>query len=75
MAGLVLENGPLRIQDDLSIKANEFAWSTLADMFWIDNPVGAFREVKGARIVIVTHPFMRMRRHRIRYRGQQRWLR
>ena len=49
MAGLILENGPLRIQDDLSMKQNEFAWSTLADMFWIDNPVGAFREVNDAR--------------------------
>lgn len=40
MTGLLLENGPFRIQDDLSMKQNEFGWSNLADMLWVDNPVG-----------------------------------
>ena len=40
MIGLIAENGPLQIQDDFSFKENEFAWSKLADMFWVDNPVG-----------------------------------
>lgn len=40
MAGLLLENGPLRVQDDLSLRANNFSWNTLVDTFWVDNPVG-----------------------------------
>ncbi|KAH8115245.1 alpha/beta-hydrolase [Phellopilus nigrolimitatus] len=40
MAGLVLENGPIRVQDDLSMKANNYSWSKLVDQFWVDNPVG-----------------------------------
>ncbi|TDL23044.1 alpha/beta-hydrolase [Rickenella mellea] len=40
MAGLVLENGPLRIQADVSMAGNKYSWNNLVDSFWIDQPVG-----------------------------------
>lgn len=30
----------MRVQDDLSLKPNNFSWNTLVDTFWVDNPVG-----------------------------------
>ncbi|KZP30619.1 alpha beta-hydrolase [Athelia psychrophila] len=40
MAGLTLENGPIHINDDYSISANNYSWDTIADYVWIDQPVG-----------------------------------
>ncbi|KAI5123819.1 hypothetical protein M0805_009111 [Coniferiporia weirii] len=40
MLGLIAETGPLRIQDDLSMKPNNYSWNNLVDSFWVDNPVG-----------------------------------
>ncbi|KAF7980975.1 hypothetical protein HWV62_35776 [Athelia sp. TMB] len=36
--GFFLENGPLEIQDDYTIKKNPYAWSNQADVFWVDQP-------------------------------------
>ncbi|KAL5531955.1 hypothetical protein ACEPAF_5518 [Sanghuangporus sanghuang] len=41
LLGLILENGPLRLQNDLSFKYNNYSWNNLADTFWVDNPVGS----------------------------------
>ncbi|THV05581.1 alpha/beta-hydrolase [Dendrothele bispora CBS 962.96] len=40
MAGLLFENGPIRIGPDYGASANKFSWNTVADFFWIDQPVG-----------------------------------
>ncbi|KAI0079396.1 alpha/beta-hydrolase [Panus rudis PR-1116 ss-1] len=40
LAGLLLENGPIRIGADYGASANNFSWSNLADYVWIDQPVG-----------------------------------
>lgn len=43
MLGLLLENGPIHINDfstDESPHANQFSWHTLSDIFYIDQPVG-----------------------------------
>ncbi|KZP13626.1 alpha/beta-hydrolase [Athelia psychrophila] len=36
--GFFLENGPLEIQDDYTIKQNNYSWSKQADTFWVDQP-------------------------------------
>ncbi|KZP13619.1 alpha/beta-hydrolase [Athelia psychrophila] len=38
--GFFLENGPLEIQDDYTIKQNNYSWSKQADTFWVDQPAG-----------------------------------
>ncbi|KAF8142101.1 Alpha/Beta hydrolase protein, partial [Boletus edulis] len=38
--GLFIENGPLHITSNYSVVENEYAWSTVADYVWIDQPVG-----------------------------------
>ncbi|KZP13319.1 hypothetical protein FIBSPDRAFT_1049459 [Athelia psychrophila] len=35
------QNGPLEIQDDYTIKQNNYSWSKQADTFWVDQPAGA----------------------------------
>ncbi|KAF8521294.1 alpha/beta-hydrolase [Gautieria morchelliformis] len=40
MLGMLFENGPLHVADDLSLVKNDFGWNSLADTFWIDQPVG-----------------------------------
>ncbi|KAJ7453068.1 alpha/beta-hydrolase [Mycena galericulata] len=40
MWGLMTENGPLHVTGNYSIVRNNFSWNTLADTFWIDQPVG-----------------------------------
>ncbi|KAJ7627947.1 alpha/beta-hydrolase [Mycena polygramma] len=40
MTGLMTENGPLRVTGTFSIVQNNFSWNRLADMFWVDQPVG-----------------------------------
>lgn len=34
------QNGPMRIQDHLSMQPNNFTWVKLVDAIWVDNPVG-----------------------------------
>ncbi|KAJ3488637.1 hypothetical protein NLI96_g2695 [Meripilus lineatus] len=40
LLGLAFENGPIRINPDLSLSENPFSWDRLADYFWLDQPVG-----------------------------------
>ncbi|KAJ6574370.1 Alpha/Beta hydrolase protein [Mycena capillaripes] len=40
MLGLMTENGPLQVMGNYSIVQNNFSWSKLVDIFWIDQPVG-----------------------------------
>ncbi|KAF8524845.1 Alpha/Beta hydrolase protein [Hysterangium stoloniferum] len=41
LIGLLFENGPVHIGDDFSLVDNhQFGWNSLADIFWIDQPVG-----------------------------------
>ncbi|GJJ10459.1 hypothetical protein Clacol_004685 [Clathrus columnatus] len=41
MIGLFLEHGPCQITGDYSLVPNEYALTRLADVFYIDQPVGA----------------------------------
>lgn len=34
------ENGPYEINDDLSLKKNEFSWNNKANVIYVDQPVG-----------------------------------
>lgn len=38
MLALFLENGPCRIQPDLSTKVHPYAWTNNANMIWLDQP-------------------------------------
>ncbi|PPQ62877.1 hypothetical protein CVT24_006275 [Panaeolus cyanescens] len=40
LQGLLLENGPIRINSDFSASPNPYSWSNLADYFWLDQPAG-----------------------------------
>ncbi|KAJ6555139.1 alpha/beta-hydrolase [Mycena vulgaris] len=40
LLGLMTENGPIQVTGDYSIVQNKFSWDQLADMFWVDQPVG-----------------------------------
>lgn len=40
LVGLLFENGPIQVQNDYSLLENQYAWSTVADYVWIDQPVG-----------------------------------
>ncbi|KAJ8597488.1 alpha/beta-hydrolase [Rhizopogon salebrosus TDB-379] len=40
MIGLLFENGPIHVQNDYSAFENEYAWTSVADYVWIDQPVG-----------------------------------
>ena len=39
MVGLMLENGPIRVQEDGSIVGNQWSWDKLVDYVFIDQPV------------------------------------
>ncbi|OWZ01026.1 Serine protease [Phytophthora megakarya] len=39
--GLLAENGPCAIDDDLSTRPNPYSWTTAANMVWIDLPVNS----------------------------------
>ncbi|KAG8220809.1 Alpha/Beta hydrolase protein [Butyriboletus roseoflavus] len=39
LVGLLLENGPIHISNDYSLFENQYAWTTVADYVWIDQPV------------------------------------
>ncbi|KAF8551345.1 alpha/beta-hydrolase, partial [Imleria badia] len=40
LVGLFFENGPIHISNNYSLFENEYAWTTVADYVWIDQPVG-----------------------------------
>ncbi|KAI1790060.1 alpha/beta-hydrolase [Ganoderma leucocontextum] len=40
LLGLFRENGPIHITSTNVFEANPFSWNTLADVIWIDQPVG-----------------------------------
>ncbi|GBE89633.1 alpha/beta-hydrolase [Sparassis crispa] len=40
LLGLLYENGPIHLNVDLGAYENPYAWNTLADYIWIDQPVG-----------------------------------
>lgn len=40
MTGLMLENGPLSVQNDFTVIKNNYTFAKLADYVWIDQPVG-----------------------------------
>jgi len=40
MHGLFLQNGPFRLQKDLSLQYNEFSFNNIADVLYVDQPVG-----------------------------------
>lgn len=37
---LFYENGPYKINDDLSLKKNEYSWNSKANLLYVDQPVG-----------------------------------
>ncbi|KAG1831383.1 Alpha/Beta hydrolase protein [Suillus variegatus] len=39
LVGLLFENGPINVQNDYSLLENHYAWNTVADYVWIDQPV------------------------------------
>lgn len=40
MLGLFAENGPFSINDDLTLKRNNFSWNTAANVMYVDQPIG-----------------------------------
>jgi carboxypeptidase D len=40
MDGLFLENGPFKVNGDLSVSVNPHAWTAVANVLYIDQPVG-----------------------------------
>ncbi|KAF9005246.1 Alpha/Beta hydrolase protein [Cyathus striatus] len=40
MLGFFFENGPIRMNSDLSLSPHNQSWHNVADYFWIDQPVG-----------------------------------
>ncbi|KAJ7035170.1 alpha/beta-hydrolase [Mycena alexandri] len=40
LQGLMTENGPIYVNGDYSIVNNNYGWSQLADVVWVDQPVG-----------------------------------
>lgn len=34
------ENGPLTVNDDLSLNVNPYSWNSNATVVWVDQPVG-----------------------------------
>jgi len=40
MHGLFYQNGPFRLQKDLTLKRNEFSWNNIADVLYLDQPLG-----------------------------------
>ncbi|KAG1721432.1 Alpha/Beta hydrolase protein [Suillus paluster] len=40
LVGLLFENGPIHVQNNYSLFENQYAWNTIADYVWIDQPVG-----------------------------------
>ena len=34
------ENGPFKIQEDLSLKKNKYSWSKSSNLVFVDQPIG-----------------------------------
>jgi cathepsin A (carboxypeptidase C) len=34
------ENGPFSINDDLSLKVNQYSWNNVSNVLFVDNPIG-----------------------------------
>ena len=47
------ENGPFSVNDDLSLKRNEFSWNNNANVIYVDQPVGT--GFSKAKILDYTH--------------------
>jgi len=37
---LFFENGPYKINDDLTLEGNPETWNTFANLLYVDNPIG-----------------------------------
>lgn len=40
LLGFLTEQGPFRVNEDLTLKMNEYAWNTVANMVFIESPCG-----------------------------------
>ena len=53
MLGLLLELGPILVNEDGGVRPNEFSWDKLVDYIWVDQPV----------YVSYSHPIVRESSH------------
>jgi vitellogenic carboxypeptidase-like protein len=58
LAGLFLENGPLKIKDDLTIIPNENSWNKRSHMLFWDQPVGTGFSTNGPENYVKTEEEM-----------------
>jgi len=49
MDGLFLENGPFKVQEDMSVKVHPHSWHHVANVLYIDQPVGTGFSFTGKR--------------------------
>ena len=63
LLGLLLENGPLLVTEDGSLRSNNASWANLVDYVWVDQPVYVWRLLILAQGSCVR--MMREQRHRL----------